>query len=84
MPKKSSKPTDSDAVPFSYDETVRTIESIVDNLEQHGAQSSFDEMISDVEKALALIAQCKASIHDAEGRLAKLIDASGDEGGVQC
>lgn len=57
---------------FSYDEAQEEIEAIVSRLESRDKPMSFDAMIGDVEKALSLIKQCKKSIADAEGRLAKV------------
>ena len=57
---------------FSYDEAQAEIEAIVSRLESRDKPTGFDTMISDVEKALALIKQCKKCIADAESRLAKV------------
>lgn len=57
---------------FSYDEAVAEVEAIVARLESRDAQSGFDSMIADVEKALKLIDLCKKNISEAEAKLAKL------------
>lgn len=67
---------------FSYDEAQEEIEAIVSRLESRDKPMSFDAMIGDVEKALSLIKQCKKSIADAEGRLAKVKSDDEAEGGI--
>lgn len=57
---------------FSYDEAVKEIAEIVDRLESQEMPVGFDGMIADVQKALKLIEQCRASITEAETKLAEI------------
>lgn len=61
-----------DTKKFSYDEAVREINEIVERLESQEMPVGFDGMIADVQKALKLIEKCRASITDAETKLAEI------------
>lgn len=58
---------------FSYDKSIEEIEKIIERLQTNDNQS-LDETISDVDKAILLLKQCKTKLTDVNSHLNKLFD----------
>lgn len=58
---------------FSYDESVAEIEKILDDL-QNNESLPFDDMIANVEKAVALLKQCKTKLTEVDKKLNALFE----------
>ena len=56
---------------FDFEKAMQRLQTLSDKLE--GGELSLEESISGFEKGMALIAQCRTALENAEARIVKLV-----------
>lgn len=64
---------------IDYDKSIKEVEQIISKLQNQNEQYPFDEIISEVERAVNLLNDCKTKLVSAEERLNKLFESTDEE-----